>query len=116
MGQAASSTPLSEKEIASTRDALARGMRLLTFSSVKPSHVGEECLVMTHRPDGGVRIPPPPPPPGMVQVVGQAVFYRGQLDNISPDSLTVRAAYPTAGNYKRVELQREEIQSIHLAP
>jgi len=52
----------------------------------------------------------------MVRTVGQVTFYAGELDGVSPDGLTIRKAYPTAGTFKKVEIPKGDIQSIHLAP
>ncbi len=52
----------------------------------------------------------------MVRTVGQVTFYAGELDGVSPDGLTLRKAYPTAGHFKKVEIPQGDIQSIHLAP
>jgi hypothetical protein len=107
--------PVSAEQIAAVRNALAKGMQPVTFVNVKSSHVGKQCLIEARTPEGGVRITPPPPPLGMVQTVGQVTFYRGELDSISPDGLTLRKAYPTAGNFKKLEIPKGDIQSIHLA-
>jgi hypothetical protein len=91
-------------------------MQPVAFAGVKSSHVGKQCLVEARTPEGGVRIAPPPPPLGMVRTVGQVIFYAGELDNVSPDGLTIRKAYPTAGTFKKVEIPQGDIQSIHLGP
>ena len=41
--------------------------------------------------------------------------HRGQLDGLSADGLKIRAAYPTAGNYKALEIASDDIQSVYLA-
>jgi hypothetical protein len=51
----------------------------------------------------------------MVRLFGQTTIYRGELGDVSPESLTVQAAYPPAGNYKKLKIAKEDIQSIHLA-
>jgi len=51
----------------------------------------------------------------MVRLLGQTIIYNAELDRISDESVTVRAAYPTSGNYKRIEISRDDIQSVHLA-
>lgn len=107
---------VSDEEIAAVRNAMAKGMQPVAFVRLKSSDAGRQCLVEARTPEGGVRIPPPPPPLGMVQTVGQVTFYRGELDSISPDGLTVRKAYPTSGNAKKLEIPKADIQSIHLAP
>lgn len=108
--------PVSAEEIAAVRNALAKGMQPVAFAGLKSSHVGKECLVEVRTPEGGVPIAPPPPPPGMVRMVGQVTFYRGELDSVTPEGLTVRHAYPTSGNFKKLEIPRADIQSIYLAP
>ena len=52
----------------------------------------------------------------MMRLLGQTTIYRGELDDVTPDSLTIRAAYSTAGHYKKLEIAKEDIQSIHLTP
>lgn len=106
--------PVSAEQITAVRNALAQGMQQVAFTNVKPSDVGKTCLIEARTPEGGVRIPPPPPPLGMVQTAGQVTFYRGELDSILSDGLTVRRAYPTSGNVKKLAIPRADIQSIHL--
>lgn len=108
--------PISAEQITAIRNSLAQGMKPISFGTVKASDVGKQCLVEARTPEGGVRIAPPPPPLGMVRTVGQVTFYAGELDNVSSDGLTIRKAYPTAGNFKKVEIPKGDIQSIHLAP
>ncbi|NLZ06150.1 MAG: hypothetical protein GXY19_13350 [Phycisphaerae bacterium] len=113
--KSAGPAPVSAEQITAVRNALAQGMQQVAFTSVKPSDVGKTCLIEARTPEGGVRIPPPPPPLGMVQTAGQVTFYRGELDSISSESLTVRKAYPTSGSFKKLEIPQADIQSIHLA-
>ncbi|HPC96354.1 MAG TPA: hypothetical protein PLU87_15515 [Sedimentisphaerales bacterium] len=108
--------PVSAEEIAAVRNALAKGLQPVGLANIKSSDVGRQCLVEVRTPEGGVQIAPPPPPPGMVRMVGQVTFYQGELDGVTPESLTVRKAYPTSGNFKKLEIPRADIQSIHLAP
>jgi hypothetical protein len=108
--------PVSAEQITSLRNTLARGMQPVAFTNVKSSDVGKQCLVEARTPEGGIQIAPPPPPPGMVQTVGQVTFYRGELDSVSPDRLTVRKAYPTPGNFKKLEIPKGDILSVHLTP
>lgn len=106
---------VSAEEISAVRDMLARGMQKIAFDELGASHTGKKCVVTAQMPAGGYKPTPPPPPPGMVRLVGQAIIYNGELAEVSAESITVRAAYPTPGNYKRIEVPRDDIQSIHLA-
>jgi hypothetical protein len=106
--------PVGAEQIATVRSALAKGMQPVAFANIKSSDVGKECLVETRTPEEGVQIAPPPP--GMVRMVGQVTFYRGELDSISSESLTIRKAYPTPGNFKKLEVPKGDILSIHLTP
>ncbi len=108
--------PVSAEQLAAARKALAQGMQPVALAKVKSSDVGKQCLVEVRTPEGGVQIAPPPPPPGMVRMVGQVTFYQGELDGVSPEGLTVRKAYPTSGSFKKLEIPRADIQSIHMAP
>ncbi len=108
--------PISAEQIAAIRNSLAQGMKPIGFGNVKASDTGKQCLVEARTPEGGIRIAPPPPPLGMVRTVGQVTFYAGELDGVSPEGLTIRKAYPTAGHFKKVEIPKGDIQSIHLAP
>ncbi len=107
--------PVSAEQIAAARKVLAQGMQPVALANVKSSDVGRQCLVEVRTPEGGIQIAPPPPPPGMVRMVGQVTFYQGELDGVTPESLTVRKAYPTSGSFKKLEIPRADIQSIHLA-
>jgi hypothetical protein len=107
-------TPISDEEIAAIRSSLTQGMQFTALSKVRSSDEGKTCVVMVQMPKGGLQMIPPPPPPGMVQTLGSVAFYRGQLDSVSADSLTVRGAYPTPGNYKRLEIAKGDIRSVYL--
>jgi hypothetical protein len=100
---------VSAESIKAVHEALVR-------DELAATHTGKKCVVMAHMPAGGFQPAPPPPPPGMVRLLGQTIIYSGQFDAVSADSLTVRAAYPTAGNFKRIDIPKEDIQSCHLAP
>ncbi|UCD53479.1 MAG: hypothetical protein JSW27_12660 [Phycisphaerales bacterium] len=106
---------VSAEDIAAVRDTLTGGMTRMAIDDLKAAHVGKKCVVTAHTPAGGYRSTPPPPPPGMVRLLGETIIYSGEFDDVSDDSVTVRAAYPTAGNYKRIEILRDDIQSFHLA-
>ena len=106
---------VSAEDIASVRDTLARGMSRMTLDDLKTAHIGKKCVVTAHAPAAGYQPTAPPPPPGMVRVLGQTLIYHAEFDRLSKDSITVRAAYPTAGTFKRTEIPRDDIQSFHLA-
>ena len=106
---------ITAEDITATRDALARGMREIAVDKLSATQTGRKCVVVAHMPASGYRSSPPPPPPGMVRLMGQTIIYSGEFDGVSADSLTVRAAYPTSGNYKRIDIPTDTIQSCHLA-
>jgi hypothetical protein len=106
----------STEEIPAVRDSLARGMSRVAIDELKVAHVGRKCVVTAQAPTGGLQLGSPPPPPGMVRVLGQTIIYSGEFDGVSADHLTVRAAYPTPGNYKRIDIPKDDVQSFHLAP
>jgi hypothetical protein len=106
---------VSGEEIASVRDTMTRGMKRMALDNLKATHVGRRCVVTAHAPAGGYQPAPPPLPPGMVRVLGRTLIYSAEFDHVSDDSITVRAAYPTAGNYKRMEIARDDVQSVYLA-
>ena len=107
---------VSAEDVAAVRDVLARGMRETAVSELTSADVGKKCVVTAAAPSGGYRPAPPPPPRGMVRPMGQTIIYSGEFDGVSADSLTVRAAYPTPGNYKRIDISKDDVQSFHLAP
>jgi hypothetical protein len=109
-------TSVNAEDITAVRDILARGMRETAVSELTPADRGKKCVVTAAAPAGGYRPTPPPPPPGMVRPMGQAIIYSGEFDGVSADSLTVLAAYPTPGNYKRIDISKDDVQSFHLAP
>ncbi|MHC4518688.1 MAG: hypothetical protein ACYTAS_08885 [Planctomycetota bacterium] len=111
----ASGRSVSAEDIKAVRDVLARRMSEIAVDELSATHTGKKCVVVAHMPAGGYKPTPPPPPRGMVHLMGQTVIYCGELDAVSGDSITVRAAYPTPGNYKRIDIPRADVQSCHLA-
>jgi len=111
-----SGATVSQAQIDAARDAMTRDMQEIAFDSLKKTHAGRKCVVTARTMEDTAQLGPPPPPLGMVRLLGQTTLYRGEFDDVSPDRLTLRAAYPTAGHYKRLEIAKEDIQSIHLAP
>ena len=104
----------SQADINAVRDAMARDMQRVAFSSLDQTHVGRTCVVMAQTMTAEKQASPPPP--GMLRIMGSTTIYSAELDAVGADSLTVRAAYPTSGKYKRIEIAEEDIQSIHMAP
>jgi hypothetical protein len=101
----------SAAEVARIRDGLTRGMRPMDISKLSKTQIGKRCVVVAR----SVPIPPPPPPLGMVHIMGPTTLYVAELSDISPEALKIRAAYPTSGNYKHIEIARADIESIHLS-
>jgi hypothetical protein len=108
-------TTISQDQIDAVRDTMTRDMQEMAFGSLKKTHAGRKCVVMARNMKDTTQLGPAPPPPGMMRLLGQTTIYRGELDAVSSDSLAIRAAYPTSGNYKKLEIAKEDIQSIHLA-
>jgi len=102
-------------ELAPIRDALTRGMQQTTFESLAAADVGKQCVVTARAPAEGAGADQAPPPLGMVRKLGQIVIYKGEIQEVLPDDLKIRAAYPTSGRYKTIEIPRSDIQSLHVA-
>ena len=116
--KARSSAPVpgpSPAEIAAVRDTMTRGMEPVAFASLAAVHVGRPCVVTARAAEQGAGGDPAPPPLGMVHKLGPTTIYKGEIQEVSADSLKIRAAYPTSGRYKTVEIPRADIQSLHLA-
>ncbi len=107
-------TTVSQAQIDSVRDAMTRDMQATAFSSLKKAHVGKKCVVTARTMEDKAQLGPPPPPFGMVRLLGSTTLYQGELNDVSSDSLTIRAAYPSPNHYKNLEIARDDIQSIHL--
>jgi len=102
-------------EIASVRDGMTRGMQEVAFDSLTPAQIGKQCVVIARQAGDQTGNDSAPPPLGMVLRLGQTTIYKGEIQELSSDHLTIRAPYPTSGRYKTIELPRSEIESIHLA-
>ena len=102
-------------DVAVVRDALTRGMQQTTFDSLAAADVGKQCVVTARAGTEGPGADQAPPPLGMVYRLGQTVIYKGEIQEVLPASLKIRAAYPTSGRYKTIEISRSEIQSLHMA-
>ncbi|OHB65360.1 MAG: hypothetical protein A2Y77_07035 [Planctomycetes bacterium RBG_13_62_9] len=98
-------------EIAAARDALTGGMQQISFDKLAQTHIGKRCVVMAR----SMQVDPSAPPLGMVRVMGGTTIYSGAVHEISPGSLKIRATHPGSGNLKIIEIQRGDIQSIHVA-
>ncbi len=105
---------ISAEVIGKALDAVTQGMREVSLNKVSTSNKGEECVVAAYKPKDGPDLGKTPPPLGMVRFLGNTVIYHGELDEVSVGSITIRAPYPTPGNYKTVEIAKEDIQSIHV--
>jgi len=114
-GPGSGEATVSQDRIDAVRDAMTRDMQPVPFASLHETHLGRQCVVTARTMTDTTKLGPPPPPPGMVHLMGQTTIYRGELDEISASSLTLRAAYPTPGNFKTLEIAKEDILSIHLA-
>ncbi len=113
--QSAQTSEPSAAEVATIRDALTQGMQQTAFGSLSAADVGRQCVVTARATAEGTGANGSPPPLGMVRRLGQTVIYRGEIQEASPDSLKIRAAYPTSGRYKTIEIPRSDIQSLHVA-
>ena len=108
-----SSVRVSSGQVASMRDALAKGMQAVHFSNLSQSHVGRTCVIVTKTPD--LNGPPGPPPPlGMVYRLGSTSIYKAHIRSISADALEIEEPYPGSSNKKVIEIPQADIQSIHL--
>jgi hypothetical protein len=115
---ARSSGPTAEPtaaEVTAIRDALTKGMQPTTFDSLATADVGKQCVVTARAAAEGTGGDQAPPPLGMVRRLGQTVIYKGEIEQVLPDGLKIRAPYPTSGRYKTIEIPRSDIQSLHLA-
>ena len=106
---------LGPAEIAAVRDTMTRGMQEVAFDSLAAAHVGKQCVVTARQAGDGAGGDHAPPPLGMVRKLGQTTLYKGELQELSPDRLKIRAPYPTSGRYKTIEVPRSDIESIYLA-
>jgi hypothetical protein len=111
-GQAAETDPA---KVAAIRDTLTKGMQPTAFDRLAAADVGKQCVVTIPAAAEATGADQAPPPLGMVYRVGQTVIYRGEIQEVSPDGLKIRAPYPTSGRYKTIEIRRPDIQSLHVA-
>ena len=102
-------------EVATIRDALTRGMQQTAFDSLAAADIGRQCVVTARAATEGTGSDQAPPPLGMVRKLGQTAVYKGEIQEVSPDGLKIRAPYPTSGRYKTIEIPRSDIQSLHVA-
>ncbi len=104
-----------QSQIDAARDAATRDMQKVAVSGLKKSHMGKKCVVTAYTMEDKSQLGPPPPPFGMVRLLGDTTLYQGELVDIAPGTLTIQAPYPTAGRVKEIEIDKEDIQSVHLA-
>jgi hypothetical protein len=105
----------SPAEIAAVKEAMTRGMQEIVPDSLNAGHIGRQCVVVAQTSDQRNRADSAPPPLGMVRRFGPVTAYKGEISDVSPGNLTIRAPYPTSGRYKTIEVARSDVQSIHLA-
>ncbi len=102
-------------QVAVVRDTLAKGMQQTTFDSLAAADVGKQCVVAARAGSAETGADRAPPPLGMVYRLGPTVIYKGEIEEVRPDALKIRAPYPTSGRYKTIEIPRADIQSLHVA-
>ena len=101
--------------VAAVRDTLTQGMQPTTFAGLAAGDVGKQCVVTARAGSAETGTDRAPPPLGMVYRLGPTVIYKGEIEEVSPEGLKVRAPYPTSGRYKTIEIPRSDIQSLHVA-
>jgi hypothetical protein len=115
-GRPSSQTPEpNAAQFAAVRDTLTKGMQQTPFDSLAAADVGKQCVVVTRTGAAGPDAGQAPPPFGMVHRLGQTIICKGEIAQVLPDSLKIRAPYPTSGRYKTIEIPRSDIQSLHVA-
>ncbi len=102
-------------QVAAVRDTLTKGMQQTTLDSLTAADVGRQCVAVTRAGSAETSSDRAPPPLGMVYRLGQTVIYKGDIEQVLPDGLKIRAPYPTSGRYKSIEIPRSDIQSLHVA-
>ncbi len=102
-------------QVAAVRDTLTQGMQQTIFDGLAATDAGKQCVVVTRAGSAGTGADQAPPPLGMVYRLGQTIIYKGEIEQVLSDSLRIRAAYPTSGRYKTIEIPRSDIQSLHVA-
>jgi hypothetical protein len=113
--QARQTSGPSPAEVAAVGDTMTRGMQQVAAGSLAAVHIGRQCVVIARAVDDRTGADQAPPPLGMVRKLRQTAIYKGEIQEVSPDSLKIRAAYPTSDRYKTIEISRPDIQSIYLA-
>ena len=102
-------------QVAAVRDTLTKGMQQTNFDSLAAADVGKQCVAVTRAGSAETGSDRAPPPLGMVYRLGQTIIYKGEIEQVLPGSLKIRAPYPTSGRYKTIEIPRSDIQSLHMA-
>lgn len=107
-----SAQTVDDSEIVAMHKAMTENLKAIAFDKLTPALVGQRLVIKARTPD---RADPPPPPRGMVLRMGPTSIYSAELDEVLADSLKIRAAYPTSGNLKIIEIPRADIQAIHMS-
>jgi hypothetical protein len=110
-GSSSSGQALDDSAIVAMYKGITQGLTPVAFDGLTAAHIGQRLVIKARTPD---RADPPPPPRGMVKRMGDVSIYTAELHEILPDSLKIRAAYPTSGNLKIIEIPRADIQAMHL--
>ena len=111
-GQVGASSP---SDIVAAKEAMTRGMQEITLDSLTANHMGRPGIVIARTAGEKGRADVAPPPLGMVRRLGPVTAYQGEIISVSSDGLTLRAPYPTSGQYKVITIPRADIESVYMA-
>jgi hypothetical protein len=111
-GSSPAAQAVDDSEIVAMHKAMTENLKAIAFDKLTPALVGQRLVIKARTPD---RADPPPPPRGMVLRMGPTSIYSAELHEVLADSLKIRAAYPTSGNLKIIEIPRADIQAIHMS-
>jgi hypothetical protein len=107
-----SAQTVDDSELIAMHKAMTENLKAIAFDKLTPALVGQRLVIKARTPD---RADPPPPPRGMVLRMGPTSIYSAELHEVLADSLKIRAAYPTSGNLKIIEIPQADIQTIHMS-
>lgn len=103
------STGPSAEEIKDRVDDLAQGMKHISVDKVTKKMRGKDCVIAATTDEDATGSTPPPP--GMLQVLGVTTIFTATLADVTSESLTVKANYPS-GKTKQIEISLEDIQEF----
>lgn len=107
-----SAQEVDDSEIIAMHKAMTESLTAIAFDKLTPALVGQRLVIKARTPG---RADPPPPPRGMVLRMGPTSIYSAELHEVLPDGLKIRAAFPTSGNLKIIEIPQADIQTIHMS-